>query len=81
MWPAKNRWNLHPCSAEPVGRFCSAQKFERVTIWAEGPAVHPAKGEALVYRPYRVLYSAVSCGLRPNGRKSLPEPYERYVWE
>jgi hypothetical protein len=37
LWSAKNRWNLLPCSAEPVGRFCSAQKFER----SSGPKAQP----------------------------------------
>ncbi len=56
---------------------------------AEGPAVHPAKGEALVNRSHRVLYSAVSCGLRPNGprvrliahpgRKIMPQSLAR-IW-
>ena len=41
---------------------------------AEGPAIHPAKGGALVYRSHRVLYSVVSCGLRPNG------PRDRLNW-
>jgi len=36
----------------------------REVIRAEGPAVHPAKGAALVYRPQRLLWSAVIvCGL------------------
>ena len=57
-------------SAPLLGRTCGAILFRaevREVIRAEGPAVHPAKGEALVYRSHRVLYSAVSCGVRPNG--------------
>ena len=41
------------------GRTCGAILFRtevREVMRAEGPAVHPAKGEALVYRPRRVLY-------------------------
>jgi hypothetical protein len=34
-------------TAESAARFCSAQKNGKI-IRAEGPAVHPAKGEALV---------------------------------
>ena len=56
---AQNRWNPHRWSAEPAGRFCSAEVWQ--VIRAEGPAVHPAKGEALVYRSHHVLYSAVFC--------------------
>ena len=41
----------------------------REIISAEGPPVRPAKGEALVNRSHRVLYSAVSCGVRPNRAK------------
>jgi hypothetical protein len=61
----------------------------REVLRAEGPAVHPAKGGALVYRPHRVLYSAVSCGVRPNGprvrliappgRKAMPQSLAR-IW-
>ncbi len=36
-WAAKNRRDLHPCWAEPAGRFCSAQKFER----SSGPKAQP----------------------------------------
>ena len=52
-------------TASRVGDLFCAEVWE--VIRAEGPAVHPAKGEALVYRSHRVLYSAVSCGVRPNG--------------
>jgi hypothetical protein len=57
-------------SAPLLGRTCGANLFRaevREVIRAEGPAIHPAKGEALVYRSHRVLSSAVSCGVRPNG--------------
>ena len=37
VWSAINRWNLLPCSAEPAGRFCSAQKFQR----SSGPKAQP----------------------------------------
>jgi hypothetical protein len=43
-------------------RICGAILFRAEVleiIRAEGPAVHPAKGEALVYRSHRVLYLAV----------------------
>ena len=66
VWAAQNRWNPHPL----LDRTCGAILFRtevREVIRAEGPAVHPAKGEALVYRSHRVFYSAVSCGVRPNG--------------
>ncbi len=33
----KNRWNSHPCSAEPAGRFCSAQKYGK----SFGPKAQP----------------------------------------
>ena len=37
VWAAQNRWNRHPCSAEPAGRFCSAQKFGK----SSGPKAQP----------------------------------------
>jgi hypothetical protein len=52
------------------GRTCGAILF-RAEVWevirAEGPAVHPAKGAALVCRSHRVLFSALPYALRPNG--------------
>ncbi len=70
-------------SALLLGRTCGTILF-RAEVWeiirAEGPAVHPAKGEALVYRSHRVLYSAVRCRVRPNGpRVRLID--EQYVWD
>jgi hypothetical protein len=58
--------------------------LSRAEVWeiirAEGPCVHPAKGEALVYRLHRVFYSPVPCGLRPNGpRVRLLD--DRYAWD
>ena len=45
----------------------------RAEVWeivrAEGPAVHPAKGEALVYRPQRVIYCVMFCDDRPHARR------------
>ena len=68
--------------APTFGRICGAILF-RAEVWeiirAEGPAVHPAKGEALVYRAHRVLYSAVPCGVRPNG-PIVRLLDERYAW-
>ena len=37
VWAAQNRWNPHPCSAEPAGRFCSAQKYGK----SFGPKAQP----------------------------------------
>ncbi len=34
---AQNRWYPHPCTAEPVGRYCSAQKSEK----SSGPKAQP----------------------------------------
>jgi hypothetical protein len=81
-----------------LGSICGANSScaeMREIIRAEGPAVHPAKGEALVYRSHRMLYSAVSCGVRPNGprvrlfqeefraicRKHGIEIHQRYAWD
>ena len=41
---------------------------------------HPAKGEALVYRSHHVLYSSVSCGLRPNG-PTVRRIHKRHAWD
>ena len=77
MWAAKHRWDSHPL----LDRTCGAILFRtevREVVRAEGPAVHPAKGEALLYRSHRVFYSAVSCVVRPNGpRVHLNSPTVR----
>jgi hypothetical protein len=63
-------WGIVPLGAGRPWANCGTILF-RAEVWevirAEGPAVHPAKGGALVYRPHRMFYSAVSCGGRPNG--------------
>jgi hypothetical protein len=50
-------------------RNVSGQEWE--VIRAEGPAVRPAKGEALVYRSHHVFYSAV---LRCSAQRAKSSP-------
>ena len=69
-WSAKNRWDLLPCSAQPAGRFCSAQKFKRSPGRRPSRSSSEGRSPGISAAP-RVLFR---CVLRCSAQRAKSSP-------